>query len=74
MDAQARVWRALTVRGAFEVTEEGKKALAGRTVILVDDVFTSGATASACARALTRAGAAGVVILCWARVVQEAVD
>src|SRR6478672_3980860 len=66
--------RALAVRGAFEVTEAGRKALAGRPVILVDDVFTSGATAGACARTLSRAGAASVDILCWARVVREAVD
>ncbi len=66
--------RALAVRGAFEVSEEGRKALPGRAVILVDDVFTSGATASACAQVLRRAGASSVSILCWARVVQEAVD
>jgi ComF family protein len=66
--------RALTVRGAFEVTDEGKQALAGRSVILVDDVFTSGATASACARTLKRAGATSVSILCWARVVREFAD
>jgi ComF family protein len=66
--------RALTVRGAFEISEEGRKMLAGRRVILVDDVFTSGATASACAKILKRAGAASVAILCWARVVREAAD
>ena len=66
--------RALAVRGAFRVTEEGKKAIAGRAVILVDDVFTSGATAGACAATLKRAGAASVSILCWARVVQEHAD
>jgi predicted amidophosphoribosyltransferase len=38
-------------------------------VILVDDVLTSGATAEACARALTRAGAARVDVLVFARVV-----
>jgi predicted amidophosphoribosyltransferase len=44
--------RAATVRGAFRVTERRRPALAGREVILVDDVHTSGATADACARAL----------------------
>ena len=61
--------RALAVRGAFKVPPEARPFLAGRRVILVDDVYTSGATASACARALKRAGAASVEILCWARVV-----
>lgn len=61
--------RALAVRGAFKVPTQARPSLAGRRVILVDDVYTSGATASACARALKRSGAASVEILCWARVV-----
>ena len=63
--------RAEAVRGVFRVTEEGKALLRGRTAILIDDVFTSGATANACAKALKRAGAARVEVLCWARVVRE---
>ena len=63
--------RALAVRGAFRMSEAAKRRAEGRTIILVDDVFTSGATANACARVLKRAGAAEVNILCWARVVRE---
>lgn len=59
--------RAEAVRGAFAVRHPAR--LRGREVLLVDDVFTSGATAAACARALRKAGAARVGILCWARVV-----
>jgi ComF family protein len=62
--------RALAVRGAFEVADERRMLIEGRRVVLVDDVFTSGATASACARALRRAGARSVEVLCWARVVR----
>jgi ComF family protein len=60
--------RALAVRGAFRLSPKGKDAVAGRNLVLVDDVHTSGATANACARALKRGGAARVNIICWARV------
>ena len=57
------------VQGAFRVPAEGKAEVAGRRLVLVDDVLTSGATVDACARALLRAGAADVDVLVFARVV-----
>lgn len=59
------------VRGAFSVPPQCRNELAGKTIFLVDDVYTSGATANACARALKRAGARRVVVLCWARVLLD---
>ncbi len=68
----SRPERALNVQGAFRVPPDGKAEVAGRRVILVDDVLTSGATVDACARALLRAGAASVDVLVFARVVDAA--
>ena len=60
--------RRRTVAGAFQVNP--KSELGGRTVVLVDDVLTTGSTANACARALKRAGAKRVELISWARVVR----
>jgi ComF family protein len=64
----SRTERAANIQGAFRVPEEGKAAVAGRRLVLVDDVLTSGATVEGCARALLRAGAANVDVLIFARV------
>ena len=61
--------RATNVQGAFAVPEERHPAVAGKRLVLVDDVLTSGATVDTCTRALLRAGAAQVDVLVFAMVV-----
>jgi ComF family protein len=56
--------------GAFEVPADKRGKVNGRNLLLIDDVFTTGATLEACARALKRAGAARVDVLTLARVVR----
>jgi ComF family protein len=58
--------RRANLRDAFVVRRKGP--LAGRTIVLVDDVLTTGSTARACARALRQAGAGEVRLLTAARV------
>ena len=58
------------VRGAFQVPAAEKIKVEGRRVLLVDDVYTTGATVKASTRALLRAGASAVDVLVFARVVR----
>ena len=66
----SRLQRRRAVAGAFAVRDGAN--LKGRTVVLVDDVLTTGSTANGCARALLKAGAARVEFVSWARVVKPA--
>lgn len=62
MDARVR---RDSVAGAFDV--RARKQIAGRRVLLIDDVFTTGATVSECAAVLESAGAVDVYVLTVAR-------
>lgn len=66
MDARARE---TSVEGAFDAARP--KLVIGRKILLVDDVLTSGATASNCAEALKKSGAAKVTVFTLARAVLD---
>ena len=66
----SRSARRRNVRGAFKVHAARREGLAGRRVLLIDDVLTTGATVQACAEVLLRAGAKAVDVLTLARVVR----
>jgi ComF family protein len=66
MDKKARE---LTVKNAFEVARP--KLVDGKNILLVDDVFTSGSTASACAKVLKKNGARDVNVFTLARAVMH---
>ncbi|WP_244564176.1 ComF family protein [Rhizobium sp. RU36D] len=55
------------VRGAFAIAEGREADVFGRRVVLVDDVYTTGATVAAATRVLKRAGASEVTVLTFAR-------
>ncbi len=69
-----RTARQRALSGAIAVDPHRAALLEGARVLLVDDVLTSGATTDACVAALRRAGAQTVVIACFARVLDEALD
>ena len=62
--------RARAVSGVFRVAAPSD--VRGKAVVLIDDIYTSGATGDGCTRILLRAGASRVTILCWARVLEDA--
>ncbi len=66
----SRSGRLRNVRGAFSVAPGWASRVKGARVLLVDDVWTTGATIGECCRILRRAGAARVDVLCAARVIR----
>ena len=66
LDASAR---RRNVDGAFSVDPSWQPAIDGRRILLIDDVRTTGATATACVKALRGAGASQVDLLTFALVI-----
>lgn len=63
--------RFLTLRNAISVNTRHRDRIPDRAVLLIDDVMTTGATLSACARACRMAGAKDVHVLTLARVAKD---
>jgi ComF family protein len=68
LDDKSPEERAREVAGSISVRPNRAAMITGRTVVLIDDVMTSGATANACAAVLLAAGARAVDVLVAARV------
>lgn len=66
----SRAERRRVLAGAIRLRPGAEAAIRGRHVLLIDDVFTTGATVAACCRVLRRGGAAGIDVLTLARVVR----
>lgn len=63
--------RTLNVKNAFSIDPKDAHFIAERNILLIDDVFTSGATLNACSEKLKSAGCAKVFVLTIARVTRE---
>lgn len=63
--------RKRNVAGAFHIPKRHHKKLKGKRVLLIDDVFTTGATVEACCKVLKRAGVEAVDVLTLSRVVSS---
>ncbi len=59
------------VRGAFTVGEDAKMYLTGKKVVIVDDVYTTGATVWAASKALRRAKVADITVLTFAMALDD---
>lgn len=68
-----RSGREENVRGAFRITERGRQEVLGKRIVLIDDVYTTGATVSAISRVLKRAGADDISVLTFARALPDTI-
>jgi predicted amidophosphoribosyltransferase len=68
LDHKTAEQRVAEIEGSFILRPSRQARITGRSVLLIDDVMTSGATANACAAALLASGAASVDVLVAARV------
>lgn len=59
------------VRGAFAIAPGREGDVFGKRIVLIDDVYTTGATVDAATRVLRRAGAADITVLTFARALSE---
>jgi ComF family protein len=71
-DGRTRAGRFTNVEGAFRVPPRRQAMIAGRHILLVDDVMTAGATLAACTEACLGAGAVSVRVVVLARVARAA--
>lgn len=65
----SRADRQANIKGAFDITKQAAQKIAGKHVVLIDDVLTSGATANECTKILLEKGASTVHIVTIARVI-----
>lgn len=63
--------RKKNVRGAFALNPRYRERIQGKSIVLVDDVLTTGATVNECAKALLEAGAGAVNVLAVAKTVKS---
>lgn len=71
LDGKSRVERADILHGAIRVNPRRRHRIAGRRILLVDDVMTTGATLAACTDACLTGGAQHVCVSVLARVVKD---
>ncbi|HEY1096314.1 MAG TPA: ComF family protein [Alphaproteobacteria bacterium] len=59
------------VRNAFRIPDTAKAKLKGKKIVIVDDVYTTGATLKACCKTLHKAGAKEIIVLTLSRVARK---